>query len=724
MARSVVVHGHYYQPPREDPWLEEIERQPTAAPFHDWNARIAHECYRAVVAARVLDAEGRIARVVNTLAYTSFDAGPTLLAWLEAEAPATYAAVLDADRASAARLGGHGNAIAQAYHHTILPLASRRDKMTEVRWGVADFRRRFGRDPEGLWLPETAVDDETLDVLAAEGIRFTVLAPHQVEGAPPPRGMPGLYRTASGREIALFVYDGPLSHGVAFGSLLREARVWAARLTAGLGDDPDGPDELLALASDGETYGHHHRFGDMALAAVIDTLERRPGVRLENFASVLAAHPATTPVTLVAPSAWSCSHGVERWRADCGCGASSIAPAQSWRAPLREGLEALAEGLHAIFEREGSEYFEDPWAARDEYEERLPAPGSRRSATASAERREPGAESESPLPLRALELLELERNALRLFTSCAWFFDDVDRLEPLQVLRYAARAIELAGGAEGEALEARLLEALARAPSNDAASGTARDVYLGKAKPRRSPFVRAVAAQALGRVLGADDAGVPRARGVIVEQQGLRVVVGERRTGRVHEFDTTAVPGGAAGDGALRRARAAAVDVRPAGGTAADTTRLALGDLLDADREAIERALRRRIVVKALGDDARARLAAGTPLAEVVPGALLDAVAALARDRSAPAVARVLDLADLAEAEGVDVTFDAQTAFARVRDEMAGGSMLLAPVAERLGFKSPSALGARPSARAGAESREHPPASGGQPAESGPLAKR
>src|SRR5215207_7272038 len=233
MPRPVVIHGHYYQPPREDPWVEEIERQPTAAPFHDWNVRIEHECYRAVVAARVLDAEGRIARVLNALEYTSFDFGPTLLAWMEQEAPSTYAAVIEADRVSAVRLGGHGNAIAQAYHHTILPLASRRDKTTEVRWGIADFRRRFGREPEGLWLPETAADDETLDVLAAEGIRFTILAPHQVERAPE-RGMPGLYTTESGRQIALFVYDGPMSHGIAFGGVLSDARLWAARLTAGL----------------------------------------------------------------------------------------------------------------------------------------------------------------------------------------------------------------------------------------------------------------------------------------------------------------------------------------------------------------------------------------------------------------------------------------------------------------------------------------------------------
>ncbi len=470
MSRSIVIHGHYYQPPREDPWLEEIQLQPTAAPFHDWNERIDSECYRPITAARVLDAGGHIARIVNTLAYTSFNFGPTLLTWMERASPETYDAVREADKVSAARLGGHGNAMAQAYHHTILPLASRRDKTTEVRWGIADFLDRFGRRPEGMWLPETAVDDETLDVLAEEGIRYTILAPHQVT-APPARGLPGLYRTSNGREIAIFVYDGPLSHGIAFGNLLRDGAAWAARLTDGLDEEDAAQDtvqdaateqpELLSMATDGETYGHHHRFGEMALAKVVDTLERRRDVRMENFASFLARHPARTPVSLVTPSAWSCTHGVERWRADCGCGASTTSPSQQWRAPFREAMQQLADGVHAVFERDASAYFSDPWEARNQY-----------VSDGFAER---------GLDVRARELLEMERNTLRLFTSCAWFFDDLDRLEPLQIMRYAARAIELAG-AEGPALEERLLAHLAEAASSDPDAGTARDIYLRKAK--------------------------------------------------------------------------------------------------------------------------------------------------------------------------------------------------------------------------------------------------
>ena len=692
MTRSIVVHGHYYQPPREDPWLEEIERQPTAAPFHDWNARIEQECYRAVVAARVLDTEGRIARVINALAWTSFDVGPTLMAWLEREAPATYQGILEADRTSAVRLGGHGNAIAQPFHHTILPLASRRDKTTEVRLGIADFTRRFGRKPDGMWLSEAAVDDETLDVLAMEGIRFTVLAPHQVTGAPA-HGMPGLYVTEHGREIALFVYDGPLSHGIAFGGLLGDARGWAARLTSGLAAS-ETP-ELLSAAADGETFGHHHRFGEMALAALIDTLETDPRVQLENFASFLARHPAVVPVTLVEPTSWSCAHGVDRWRRDCGCGATTANPSQAWRAPLRLAMEQLADGVHDVFARDAAPFFPDSWAARDAY-------GSD-EFTARTEK----------MDVRARELLELERNALRLFTSCGWFFDDIDRLEPLQIMRYAARAIDLAGAA-GPVLEARLLDTLANAIGNDPRSGSARDIYLAKAKPKHSPFTSIVAAQAFARAAGV---GAPRARSSEVEWNDDRVTIRERRTGREHHFDVALTSTGTDGDGALGRLRSLTVEVREVDATHAgsaraaediadarlptgrDGVRLTITDIADADRASILGAVRQGILDRGLDDATRASLTAGAALVDVLPNAMLGAVTALATDRSPAAVARVLDLADLADEEGLPSSYDVQTAFARVRGDLAAGPMRLAPVATRLGFAPP----ARPVQRAVAE---------------------
>jgi alpha-amylase/alpha-mannosidase (GH57 family) len=371
MSRAVVLHGHFYQPPRENPWLDYVEAEASAAPYHDWNRRVEQECYRTVAAARLPDPSGRIARIVNTLAWISFDFGPTLLEWLEREAPGTYRAVLDADGASRARTG-FGNAIAAPYHHVILPLSSRRDKISEVRWGIADFRRRFRREPEGMWLPETAVDDETLDVLAAHGIAFTIVAPHQVEHAPA-AGRPGRYRTGGGRDIALLVYDGPLSHDVAFGPLLQDAYRWMDRVAAAASEN----DAVVAMAMDGETFGHHHRFGEMALARLLDLVAGRSDVTATNFAAVLAAHPAADRVKLVAPSSWSCPHGVERWRSDCGC---RLAPErgwhQRWRAPLRTALTWLAGELHGVFEREGAALFDDPWAVRDAYGETLGEAGT------------------------------------------------------------------------------------------------------------------------------------------------------------------------------------------------------------------------------------------------------------------------------------------------------------------------------------------------------------
>lgn len=401
MTRSIVIHGHFYQPPRDDPRTGTIPLEPNAAPDHDWNERIERECY---------------APVAPLLTSLSFDFGPTLLDWMEQHAAGTYGAVLEADRAS-------GNAVAMPYHHVILPLCSRRDKTTEVRWGIADFRRRFAREPEGMWLPETAVDHETLDVLAEEGIRFTILAPHQVERAPA-GGVAGWYQTAGGRRIAIFTYDGGLSHGVAFGPLVNDAGEWVRRLESAAA-------ELVSIATDGETYGHHHKAGVATLARVVETVDT------ENFASFLARRPPQEEVRLVSPSSWSCPHGVERWRAECGCRAAPERPTQQrWRAPLRAALEWLSEEIRGAFQRE----------RRD-----LPT--------------------------------ALEHQLLRMFTSCGWFFDDIAGIESVIVLRSAARAIELAGPPLQQArLEAGLLERLALAPSNDPAVGSGRELYLQRVK--------------------------------------------------------------------------------------------------------------------------------------------------------------------------------------------------------------------------------------------------
>lgn len=466
---SVVLHGHFYQPPREDPETDRVPREASAAPFHDWNERILAECYRPVTEARVLDRSGRIQDVINTLEWMSWDAGPTLLRWLAEEAPATYAAFLEADARSVSRTGT-GTALAAPYHHVILPLASRRDKVTEVRWGMADFRRRFGREPEGMWLPETAVDTETLEVLAEEGIAFTVLAPDQVK-APPKHGMPGKVSLGGGRTIAVFIYDGALSHGVAFGSLLRDADAWIEDMT----ERATAPGtRLVSLATDGETFGHHHPWSDMALAATLSGLERRADVRLESYASFLSRNPPVEEVTLVEPSSWSCVHGVERWRSECGC---KVAPhedtQQAWRAVLRDALEALAGDIHARFEEEASAWLGDPWAVRDAYGRVLEgAPADKRAFV----RDRTGATVNDEQVERLLALLEAEVDALRMFTSCGWFFDDLARLEPLQVLRYAAHALDVLGESGGP-WEEGLRSRLAKAESNDPMEGDGRRIW-------------------------------------------------------------------------------------------------------------------------------------------------------------------------------------------------------------------------------------------------------
>jgi len=420
----MIVHAHFYQPPRDNPWTGRVEREVNAAPWHDWNERIERECYGVVAAARLTTTNGETRATRNLYQDLSFDFGPTLLEWLAENAKDTYRAILEADAASVAALG-RGNAIATPYHHVILPLASRRDKITEVEWGIRDFRDRFGRDPEGMWLPETAVDMETLDVLAEAGIQFTIVAPHQVSETH--RGLPSWIRTTrrGDRTMVVFPYDGGLSHDVAFGPLIKDAVVWADRMLTG-GDG--GEDALVALATDGETYGHHHVFGEMALAALVERLEMNPEVQITNFAAYLAKHPPPPERTtmLVENTSWSCPHGIERWRLDCGC-RTEDGTSQAWRAPLRDALDWL----------------------RDQLEEKYPPPNM------------PG---------------EMQRHALRMFTSCGWFFDDVAGLETLICLRSAARAIELAQ-ADSPRLLAGFRERLSIAVSNDPVEGNGADIF-------------------------------------------------------------------------------------------------------------------------------------------------------------------------------------------------------------------------------------------------------
>jgi len=678
-VRVVVVHGHYYQPPRENPWLEYVEAEATAAPCHDWNSRIERECYRAVTAARLQGRDGRIARIENLLAWTSFDFGATLLEWMEREAPDTYAQVLAADAAGRERLG-HGNAVAAPYHHVILPLASRRDKVTEVRWGVADFTKRFGRAPAGMWLPETAVDDETLDVLAQHGIAFTIVAPCQVTRAPA-RGLPGRYRTGGGRDIALFVYDGPLSHDVAFGAALQDGVAWARRMLAGAGKEPS----LVSVATDGETFGHHHRFAEMALARMLAEVRRHGSAVLGNYAAVLERHPPAEAVSIVAPSSWSCVHGVERWRRECGC---RVAPErgwhQRWRAPFREAVEWLAGRLHRIYEDEACGLLADPWAARDAYGESFGANGEPDPAFVAAHAPRGLGDAGT---VRARELLELERNALRLFTSCAWFFDDVGGLEQLQVLRYAARAIELAG-AHATRLEADFVRKLAAAASNDPAVGDARRMYVERARPRVPPLARVAGSwAAASHVAPGRGAPADRAYCYHVSSSGSRVVLTNRRTGRAVSFEV-----------GVRLVGAACVAVSVsgveggggAGGGAAIT--LGLDDMLEREREAIVSAAAAGVARRAFTPaDMDALLSGSASLRELAEGALLRALRSLAREgRDCGARGPVLDLLDLFELRGWSVPFDVQTAFERWRATLPAADVgALAPLALRLGFGEP-----------------------------------
>lgn len=666
----IIIHGHFYQPPREDPFLDEVEAEPSAAPFHDWNQRIERECYRAVVAARVTGKDGRIERLVNTLESISFDVGPTLLEWMEREARATYEAIISADRVSADRQGGHGNAIAQPYHHTILPLASRRDKRTEVRWGIADFRRRFGRDPEGMWLPETAVDPETLEVLAEEGIRFTVLAPHQVE-TPPPQGRPGLFRLGRERSIALFIYRGDSSHAVAFGGALHDGVAWANSLAdalAALSAPPAAeagrkrarrltpapapslaPEALLSIATDGESYGHHHKFGEMALARALDVLRDRD-LRLESFGAFLARNPAVDEVTLVSPTSWSCAHGVGRWKENCGCRIDGQRyPSQAWRSPLREGLNALAGALHAIYDREAPRLMPDPWAARDAYGTVVASDSQalERFARSVAA----GARTEDDL-VRARELLEMERDALRMFTSCGWFFDDIGGIEPRQDLRYAARAVALAGPVAAGA-EVAFLERLGDALSNDRSAGNGRDIYLRSARPSFPAPLRHAAAAVAARHAAPGERRRFTSATVEIDDDWVRVA--ERRTGRRHDYRWR-VLGQTAAD--------ITVELVDSSGAAHV---LHLADLPERPRLAIRAVLRKALLPQCLSRDELDQLTSGAAtMGGLLRVALIRAIERLEVEDD-PAVLRLaIDLVELFDQFEARIPFDAQSVFWRV----------------------------------------------------------
>ncbi len=505
MNRYVCIHGHFYQPPRENPWTGVVERQDVAFPWHDWNEEVTEQCYGPNASARILDEKGRIVAMRNCYESISFNIGPTLLRWLHGAHPWIYRSVIEADRLGAARFGGHGPAMAQVYGHAIMPLCSDRDKRTHVVWGISDFRRRFRRDPEGMWLPETAVDVPTLEVLAAEGIKFTVLAPHQktqlASDGPMDIGSPYLCRLPSGSSIALFFYDGGLAQDMAFGSGLDNGRFLARRMIAACPDM--GRPVLEHVAVDGETFGHHHRFGDMALAACLDELDRSEDVALTVYGQFLEISPPEREAEIIERSSWSCSHGVERWRSDCGCSdGGHDGWHQKWRAPLRSALDELQHSLDGLYGLLGSVIFPDPWGTRDRSE--ILASHMTRDARSAFFRKEAGRELSPWEEVRAMTLMEMERCSLLMFSSCGWFFDDISRIESIQILRYAARALELAETLGESGLRKKFMEALEKVPSNVEEFSDGKRIFSFFVEPGAMDLVRVGAHMALYFLLDID----------------------------------------------------------------------------------------------------------------------------------------------------------------------------------------------------------------------------
>ncbi|MBI3999105.1 MAG: DUF3536 domain-containing protein, partial [Candidatus Omnitrophica bacterium] len=394
----LAIHGHFYQPPRENPWTDEVEPQKGAEPYHDWNEKIYHECYLPNTQAKIFDEKGKIVRVVNNFEKMSFNIGPTLLSWLEKKHPDVYQAIIKADQKSRLEHGGHGNALAQVYNHMIMPLANHRDQVTQVKWGIQEFKHRYGRDPEGMWLPETACNEETLEVLADEGIKFTILAPQQANvvknfrsgswhdvssGIIDPRFPYRLFvKGDPGKFIDIFFYDGPIARELSFGSLAFEAKYFANALDKAKAKT-EARAQLIHVATDGETFGHHKAFGERALAFLLNSEAPKRGYRIVNYGEFLQSHPPRFEVHINEGededgTSWSCTHGLKRWKEHCGCHTGGPAEwNQRWRKPLRESLDWLRDELVEIYELQGAKVFKDVWAARNDYIKMILSPSDK-----------------------------------------------------------------------------------------------------------------------------------------------------------------------------------------------------------------------------------------------------------------------------------------------------------------------------------------------------------
>ncbi len=495
MERYICIHAHFYQPPRENAWLEAVELQDSAYPYHDWNERVTAECYAPNSASRILDGDGRILQIVNNYSRISFNFGPTLLSWMEQKSPAVYQAILAADRESQRLFSGHGSAVAQAYNHIILPLANRQDKYTQILWGIRDFESRFGRRPEGMWLPETGVDLQTLEVLADLGIKFTILSPYQagrvrplggrawrkVDGGKIDPSMAYAVRVTSGQTMNVFFYDGPISRAIAFEDVLADGKRLSERLLGAFSDSRTWP-QLIHIATDGETYGHHRAYGDMALAFALNYIESSQLARLTNYAEYLEKHPPTQEAKVIGNSSWSCAHGVERWKSDCGCNSGGHSGwNQQWRAPLRQAFDWLRDTVAPHYEAEARKLFERPWVTRDAYVE-VVLNRSRENVVRFMTEQAKRTLAETEV-VTGLKLLELQRYLMLMYTSCGWFFDDLSGLETVQVIQYAGRALQLAGQLFSEDLATPFLDLLAQARSNLPEQGDGRSIYERYVQP-------------------------------------------------------------------------------------------------------------------------------------------------------------------------------------------------------------------------------------------------
>lgn len=516
MEKYICIHGHFYQPPRENAWLEVIEVQDSAHPYHDWNERITAECYAPNTVSRILDQHGVIKNIINNYAKISFNYGPTLLSWMQNNDPETYKAILEADKESLKNFNGHGSAIAQVYNHIILPLANRRDKETQIIWGIRDFEHRFKRKPEGIWLAETAVDLESLELLVDHGIAFTILAPRQAKAF---RKVGGTWRNVdeesldtkisyrchlpSGRNIMLFFYDGNIAQSVAFEGLLNDGKKFADRMLDSF-DDEDGP-QLVHIATDGETYGHHHKHGDMALAYSLDYIERHKHSNLTNYAEYIAKFNSVYEVKIHENSSWSCVHGVERWRNDCGCNSGGNPGwTQKWRKPLRETLDWLRDELAKIYEYEAGQVVKDPWKARENY---IDVVLDRNEDTIQKFLKE---HCIKDVPQnRVLRLMEVQRNAMLMYTSCGWFFDEVSGIETTQIMQYACRAMQLVSQISEINLEEEFLKRLEHAPSNIPSLGNAAVVYNRHVLPAKTNLQRVGMHYAVSSIFEEDPESFP-----------------------------------------------------------------------------------------------------------------------------------------------------------------------------------------------------------------------